>query len=92
VDIWRLLPQTILLDQGILQYNYDHTFFDVSVFLDADFDLGTLLPVYTDDQIFRIAIVPAEYGPTGKLDTSNIDAVMRALNVSEDEVQRIILN
>ena len=92
VDIWRLLPQTRLLDQGILQYNFDHTFFDVSVFLESDFDLATLMSGDTDDQVFRIAIVPAEYGTTGKLDTSNIDAVMRALNVSENEVQRIILN
>ncbi len=92
VDIWRLLPQTRLLDQGILQYNFDHTFFDVSVFLESDFDLATLMSGDTDDQVFRIAIVPAEYGTTGKLDTSNIDAVMRALNVSENEIQRIILN
>ena len=37
VDIWRLLPQTRILDQGLLQYNYDHTFLDVSIFLEADF-------------------------------------------------------
>ncbi len=92
VDIWRLLPQTRLLNQGILQYNFDHTFFDVSVFLESDFDLGTLQPGDTDNQIFRIAILPADYGATGKLDTSNIDAVMRTLNVTENEVQRIILN
>jgi hypothetical protein len=92
VDIWRLLPQTRLLNQGILQYNFDYTFFDVSVFLESDFDLGTLTPGDTDNQVFRIAIVPAEYGTTGKLDTSNIEAVMSALNVAENEVQRIILN
>ncbi|MGB5648222.1 collagen-like protein [Muriicola sp.] len=92
VDIWRLLPQTRLLDQGILQYNFDHTFFDVSVFLESDFDLATLQTGDTDNQVFRIAVLPAAYGTTGKLDTSNIDAVMRALNVSENEVQRVILN
>ncbi|NNJ88114.1 MAG: collagen-like protein [Eudoraea sp.] len=92
VDVWRLLPQTRLLDQGILQYNFDYTFFDVNVFLESDFDLSTLMPGDTDDQVFRIAILPADFGTTGKLDTSNIDAVMRALNITEDEVQRIILN
>src|SRR5690606_11820354 len=42
IDVWRLLPQTRLLNQGTLIYNYDHTFLDVSVFLEADFNLGTL--------------------------------------------------
>ncbi|HAI44493.1 MAG TPA: hypothetical protein DCM40_43530, partial [Maribacter sp.] len=60
VDIWRLMPQTRILDQGLLQYNYDYTFFDVSIFLESDFDLSTLQPGDTDDQVFRIAILPAE--------------------------------
>ena len=33
IDVWRLLPQTRILNQGLLQYNYDHTFLDVSIFL-----------------------------------------------------------
>lgn len=89
VDIWRLLPQTRILDQGLLQYNYDHTFLDVSVFLEADFDLGTLLPGDTDNQVFRIAVIPAE--ATGKLNTSDIEAVMSTLGVSEADVQKIKL-
>jgi hypothetical protein len=92
VDIWRLLPQTRILNQGLLQYNYDHTFFDVSVFLESDFDLSTLAPGDTDNQVFRIAIVPAEYGQSSRLDYSNIDAVMRTLNVKESDIHRINLN
>jgi hypothetical protein len=57
VDIWRLMPQTRILDQGLLQYNYDYTFFDVSIFLESDFDLSTLQPGDTDDQVFRIAVL-----------------------------------
>ena len=91
VDVWRLLPQTRILDQGLLQYNYDHTFFEVSVFLESDFDLSTLSPADTDNQVFRIAIVPAEYGVNSKMDYSNLDAVMRSLQVSEDDIGRTIL-
>ncbi|MGA9240149.1 collagen-like protein, partial [Robiginitalea sp.] len=57
IDIWRLLPQTRLLQQGILQYNYDFTFEDVSIFLESDFNLDSLGPAYTNDQVFRIAIL-----------------------------------
>lgn len=86
VDIWRALPQTVLLDQGILQYNFDHTFFDVNIFLDSDFDLGTLVPADTDNQVFRIAVIPAELTQTGKMDLSNIHTVMGRLGITEEEV------
>ena len=92
VDIWRLLPQTRILNQGLLQYNYDHTFFDVSVFLESDFDLSTLQPGDTDNQVFRIAIVPAEFGQTSRMDVSNIESVMSALRVEEKNINRIVLD
>lgn len=90
VDIWRLMPQTRILDQGLLQYNFDHTFFDVTMFLEADFDLATLPAGDTDNQVFRIAILPAD-SISGKssLDTSNINEVMHSLGVTENEVPRI---
>ncbi len=91
LDIWRLLPQTRILDQGLLQYNYDFTFLDVSVFLESDFDLGTLTPGDTDNQVFRIAIVPAEFAQSSKMDTSNIEAVMSSLNIREIDINRIQL-
>jgi hypothetical protein len=92
VDIWRLMPQTRILDQGLLQYNYDYTFFDVSLFLEADFDLSILPAGDTDNQVFRIAILPAEFGVGSKLDKSNIESVMQALGVKENEVQKIKLD
>ena len=91
VDIWRLLPQTRLLDQGILQYNFDHTFLDVFIFLESDFDLGTLLPGDTDNQIFRIAVLPADFAQGSKLNYGDIKAVMSTLNVKESDIQRVSL-
>ncbi len=91
VDIWRLMPQTRIIDQGLLQYNYDYTFFDVSIFMEADFDMSTLLPADTDDQVFRIAILPAEAAQTGKLDVTNINSVMSRLGVTDKDVQKVIL-
>jgi hypothetical protein len=92
VEVWRLLPQTRILDQGILQYNYDYTFFDVNIFLEADFDLGTLPAGDTDNQFFRIAILPAEFVQTAKLDKSNIASVMSSLGIFEKDVQKIRMN
>lgn len=92
IDVWRLLPQTLILNQGILQYNYDHTFIDVNIFLDAEFDLGTLTAADTQGQVFRIAILPAGKLSGAKLDRSNINAVMNLIGVSEKEVQRFKMN
>ncbi|PHS64123.1 MAG: hypothetical protein COB12_08285 [Flavobacterium sp.] len=61
VDVWSQLPQTYFLEQGTLLYTFDHTFLDVNIFLDANFNLNSLVSDFTDDQVFRIAVLPAEY-------------------------------
>jgi hypothetical protein len=91
IDIWRLLPQTRILDQGLLIYNYEHTFLDVDVFLEADFDLGTLASGDTDNQIFRIAVLPAETTGKTSLDRSNISSVMSYLGVEEKDIKKVQL-
>ncbi len=92
IDVWRLLPQTRIIDQGLLQYNYDHTFFDVNIFLESDFDLATLPAGDTDDQIFRIAVVPAEFGVDNNIDVSNLDAVMGSLKLNTDTINTSVVN
>lgn len=92
IDVWRLLPQTRLLDQGILQYNFDYTFLDVSIFLESDFDLGTLAPGDTDGQVFRIAILPADGLGGAKLDVSNMQAVLDYMGVKENTIERKMLD
>lgn len=89
IDLWRLLPQTRLLQQGILQYNYDYTFLDVSIFLEADFDLATLQPGDTDLQTFRIAILPADGLSEAGVDTADMQAVLDYMNVMESEIPQL---
>lgn len=90
INVWRLMPQTRLLDQGTLIYNYDHTFVDARFFLESDFDLGTLSTGDTANQTFRVAILPAE-AVNGKLDTSNINDVMGILDTKEEDVIQVSL-
>lgn len=62
IDIWSQLPQTIYLNGGgSFQYTFNHTFIDVLLFLQGDVDLTTLGSGFTDDQVFRVAIVPSEF-------------------------------
>ncbi|MEE9362206.1 MAG: collagen-like protein [Cellulophaga sp.] len=91
VDVWRLLPQTRILDQGLLQYNYDHTYFDVNIFLEADFNLSTLPTGDTHNQVFRIAIIPGEFVQGSKLNKHKLSSVMQRLGVTEKDIQRVKL-
>jgi hypothetical protein len=83
IDVWSQLPQTYFLDQGTLLYTFDHTFIDVNIFLDANFNLNTLGSDYTDNQIFRIAIIPAEYANSNL----SMDELMYNLQIETSDIQ-----
>ena len=61
IDVWSQLPQTFFVNQGTLLYTFDYTFLDVRLFLDANFNLSTLGPEFTQNQTFRIAVVTSEF-------------------------------
>ena len=62
-DIWTPLPATYFdAGGGTFLYTFNHTYFDVKFFLDGNFNLNNLGSQWTQNQLFRIAIVPAEYG------------------------------
>ncbi len=88
-DVWSLLPQTFYLDGGgQMQYNYNHTLEDVNIYLQGDVALETLSSDFTDNQTFRMVIVPSSALAENKnIDISDYDAVTKALNISEDMVR-----
>ena len=71
-DVWRLLPQTIVLNEGVIQYNFDYTVNDVKIFLKTTIPVNNLLPAETQDQVFRIAVLPADF-VAGKKSSEIID-------------------
>ncbi|RZN82883.1 MAG: hypothetical protein EVB11_06840 [Winogradskyella sp.] len=74
-DVWRLVPQTVIFDNGDdLVYNFDFTQDDVRFFLEGS-DLDNLDVVYTQNQVFRVVVVPADN--VGRVDNSDINAVMQ---------------
>jgi hypothetical protein len=90
LDVWSLLPQTFFTADGTLVYNFDYTAVDMSVYLYADFNLDLLGPVFTDNQIFRVAVVPADFGEN--IDIFDMEAVMDALSISTDNIERLELD
>jgi len=80
-DIWEPLPQTIFKYGGILLYGFDYTLFDVRLFLDGTADFGLLGPEDTDNLIYRIAVLPADFAKN--VDVKKMSKVMEALEVQE---------
>ncbi len=92
-DIWRLLPQTVVVEEtpdskgGVIQYNFDYTAADVQVFL--EFTVDELLPAETDNQVFRIAVLPADFAKNNKsVDISDLNAVMKSLQINPSAIKK----
>jgi hypothetical protein len=82
-DIWRLLPQVLEFPEGQLQYNYDFTQTDVSIFLDGTINFNILGSEWTQDQVFRVVVIPADN--VGLVNINNLEEVMKAGRILEFE-------
>ncbi len=83
IDSWSLIPQNFFLNEGTIQYVYNHTVSDVEIIIDGDFDLSGLSSQFTDDQTFRIVVLPsATFEANTDVDFSNFDQVKDRFNLS----------
>jgi hypothetical protein len=88
-DVWRLLPQTIILDDGILQYNFDYTVNDVRIFLEGTTNFSNLLPAETNNQIFRIAVLPADFVASKKsTEISDLSILMNSPELKFNVIEK----
>lgn len=83
-DIWRLLPQIVEFNEGQLQYNFDFTQNDVSIFLDGTINFDILGDEWTQNQVFRVVVIPADN--IDGLDINNMEAVMKAGRIVDSMV------
>jgi len=90
LDIWRLLPQTVFLEEGTFQYNYEFTQIDVDIFLEGPSDLLAILGnEFTQDLIFRVVIIPGFFAdPDARYDFSDYDAVIQQFGIDDSRVKR----
>ena len=90
-DAWTQIPQNYFLPGGTIQYLFSHTFVDLELFIDGNFDLSTLSTDFTDNQLFRIVFIPSEYAQSPDFDASSIDSVMSKLQINEGQVIQLDL-
>ena len=84
-DVWRQMPQTYYLGAtGELGYNFDFTKVDVNIFLEANFNLNSLAPSWTQNQTFRIVIVPANFAGKTSINHANYNEVIKSYNLDDN--------
>lgn len=99
IPILSALPQTKLLTQGILIYDFFHSHEILGLYLKRNFNLSTLsandTQRYLTNQIFRFVIVPGEFLEgrlsKSKVDFENYNEVVRYYGLSESDVKKIDL-
>lgn len=88
-DAWSLIPQNFFLDEGTIQYVYNHTDGDVEIILDGNFDISNLDEGFTKEQIFRFVIIPSDSALDPGVNVSDYKAVMNALDLNESDVKKL---
>ncbi|WP_034894997.1 hypothetical protein [Gillisia sp. Hel_I_29] len=92
VEVWRQMPQTYFINGEALQYNFDYTYFNVLIYLEGTVDFATLDSSYTDNQVLRVVVVPAEFSKDTSVDLSNMSAVLNALNLDQSEIKTMSIS
>ncbi|PIF06070.1 MAG: hypothetical protein CSA36_03470 [Draconibacterium sp.] len=97
-DVWRLLPQTVVLktinnsysETDVLQYNFDYTVNDVRIFLEGTMDMNTLLPAETDNQVFRIVVLPADFLAKKSVDINDLNKLIEMPELKIGAIEKVV--
>ncbi len=92
LDVWRALPQTIFLESGAFQYNFDYTTGDVQIFIDGELDPASLGIGDLVDQTFRIAVIPADLYKNKSIDLADYNEVTSAMLVWGGKINQVTLS
>ncbi len=87
-DIWTQLPQSVFYNDGtgdFFQYNFNHTFVDVQFTIEGNFPLTNIAPGDSRNQIFRIAVVPAEFAKTNP----SMEDILEVMKTTDAEINII---
>lgn len=84
--IWQQIPRTLYLNQGELDYDFDFSRVDFTIYADGTYDLETT-PQFLDNQTFRIVIIPGYF--SGRMDYSNYEQVMAMYGLTEADVKQM---
>ncbi|MFY0481003.1 hypothetical protein ACI6PS_00245 [Flavobacterium sp. PLA-1-15] len=84
--IWQLIPRTLFLDEGELDYDYDFSAVDFTIYAGGTYNLATT-PQFINNQTFRIVIVPGYFSRGANVvDFEDYNAVIEAYGIDDSNV------
>jgi hypothetical protein len=87
--IWQQIPRTLFLPEGELDYDFDFSPVDFTIYADGTYNLATT-PTYLNGQTFRIVIIPGVFENKGQaVDLSDYNAVVKAYHIDESKIVRL---
>ena len=78
--VWQLIPRTLFLTQGELDYDFDFTKKDIQIRAGGSYDISTT-PQYLNNQTFRVVIVPASFKV--KVDYNDYNSVIKTFGIDD---------
>lgn len=88
VPVWQLIPRTLFLDEGELDYDFDFSKKDFFIYAGGNFDLDTT-PEFTNDQTFRLVVIPGTFVNRGGVDYEDYNAVVKYYDIDASQVKRL---
>lgn len=88
--IWQQIPRTLYLPQGELDYDFDFSKEDFTIYAGGTYDLATT-PSYITNETFRIVIVPGYFSNkmAHKVDLSDYNAVVKVFNIDDKNIKQL---
>lgn len=84
--IWQLIPRTLFVPAGEVDYDFDFSRVDFTIYAGGTFNLATT-PEYITNQTFRIVIVPGFFSKSANaVDTSDYNAVIKAYGINDKNI------
>ncbi len=86
--IWQQIPRTLYVSQGELDYDFDFSKQDFTIYAGGNYNLN-LTPNYIQNQTFRIVIVPGTFSgkTTENLKDLSYDDVISKFHIDESQVK-----
>lgn len=90
-NVWELTPRNYNFDNGdVIGYDFNFTQADVLIYMLGNFDLSDASGTYTQNQVFRIVIIPGSENGLGKLapkaNFKDYNAVVKAYGIDESKI------
>ncbi len=90
--IWQQIPRTLYTSKGELDYDFDFSKGDFTIYAGGNYDLS-LTPEFLKNQTFRIVIIPGAFSTTSKSvnkpDYSDYNDVIKRYNIDDSNVKKL---